>query len=97
MPLLWRQQSWLSSHHGKAFSMNMNVGRGWILAGLLIFTAGTAGLAGAGLAQGGQMLHNMHGMPGHGSMMAMDPAAISLLEREQSGPLLRLWNFTGQV
>jgi probable phosphoglycerate mutase len=32
-----------------------------------------------------------------GSVLAMDPAAISLLEREQSGPLLRLWNFTGQL
>lgn len=33
----------------------------------------------------------------HGSVLAMDPAAISLLEREPAGPLLRLWNFTGQV
>lgn len=31
-----------------------------------------------------------------GSALAMDPAAISLLEREAQVPLLRLWNFTGQ-
>jgi hypothetical protein len=27
----------------------------------------------------------------------MGPAAISLLESEHGGPLLRLWNFTGQL
>ncbi len=32
-----------------------------------------------------------------GSVLALDPAAISLLEREPEAPLLRLWNFTGQV
>jgi broad specificity phosphatase PhoE len=32
-----------------------------------------------------------------GSVLPMDPAAISLLEHETGGPLLRLWNFTGQV
>lgn len=31
------------------------------------------------------------------SRLPMDPAAICLLEREPTGPLLRLWNFTGQV
>lgn len=31
-----------------------------------------------------------------GSALPMDPAAISLLERESDGPLLQLWNFTGQ-
>lgn len=31
------------------------------------------------------------------SRLPMDPAAICLLEREASGPLLRLWNFTGQL
>lgn len=34
---------------------------------------------------------------GLGSVLPLDPAAISLLEREPAGPLLRLWNFTGQV
>lgn len=29
-----------------------------------------------------------------GSVLPMDPAAISVLQREASGPLLRLWNFT---
>ena len=33
----------------------------------------------------------------HGSILPMDPAAISLLEREPAGPLLRLWNFTGEL
>lgn len=33
----------------------------------------------------------------HGSILPMDPAAISILEREAGGPVLRLWNFTGQV
>ena len=33
----------------------------------------------------------------YGSVLAMDPAAISLLGREPGGPLLRLWNFTGQL
>jgi probable phosphoglycerate mutase len=33
----------------------------------------------------------------HGRVLPMDPAAISLLEREPAGPLLRLWNFTGQL
>jgi broad specificity phosphatase PhoE len=33
----------------------------------------------------------------HGSILPLDPAAISVLEREPSGPLLRLWNFTGQL
>lgn len=32
-----------------------------------------------------------------GSVLAMDPAAISLLEREAEGSLLRLWNFTGPL
>jgi probable phosphoglycerate mutase len=30
-----------------------------------------------------------------GRTLPMDPAAISTLEREPNGPLLRLWNFTG--
>ncbi|MHB1834956.1 MAG: histidine phosphatase family protein [Solirubrobacteraceae bacterium] len=29
-----------------------------------------------------------------GAMLPLDPAAISVLEREAAGPLLRLWNFT---
>ncbi len=29
-----------------------------------------------------------------GSGLAMDPTAISVLEREAAGPLLRLWNYT---
>jgi broad specificity phosphatase PhoE len=33
----------------------------------------------------------------HGSVLPMDPAAISVLECEPGGPLLRLWNFTGQL
>lgn len=53
--------------------MNRNLGRRWVLAGVLAVTAGTAGLAGAGLAQTGQAMHGMHG---HGGMMAMDPAAM---------------------
>lgn len=32
-----------------------------------------------------------------GSVLAMDPAAVCLLERGPSGPLLRLWNYTAQV
>ncbi|MBV8734485.1 MAG: histidine phosphatase family protein [Solirubrobacterales bacterium] len=32
-----------------------------------------------------------------GRALPMDPAAICLLEREPAGPLLRLWNYTGQV
>ena len=32
-----------------------------------------------------------------GGVLPMDPAAISLLDRETGGPLLRLWNFTGQL
>lgn len=32
-----------------------------------------------------------------GSVLPMDPAAICLLEREPAGPLLRLWNYTGQI
>ncbi|HWE34729.1 MAG TPA: histidine phosphatase family protein [Solirubrobacteraceae bacterium] len=31
-----------------------------------------------------------------GSALAMDPAAISVLEREAAGPLLRLWNYTAE-
>ncbi len=31
-----------------------------------------------------------------GSVLSMDPAAISLLEREPGRQLLRLWNFTGR-
>lgn len=31
------------------------------------------------------------------SALPMDPAAVSLLEREGAQPLLRLWNFAGQV
>lgn len=30
-----------------------------------------------------------------GAGLALDPGAISLLEREADGPLLRLWNYTG--
>ena len=33
----------------------------------------------------------------HGGVLPMDPAAIALLEREPGGPLLRLWNYTGQI
>ena len=33
----------------------------------------------------------------HASILPMDPAAVSLLEREADGPLLRLWNYTGQL
>lgn len=32
-----------------------------------------------------------------GSVLPMDPAAISMLQLESSGPLLGLWNFTGQL
>lgn len=53
--------------------MNGYFGRGWMLAGLLAATAGTAGLAGAGWAQGGPALH---GMRGHSGTTAMDPAAM---------------------
>lgn len=31
-----------------------------------------------------------------GSGLAMDPAAISVLERETAGPLLRLWNYSAE-
>jgi broad specificity phosphatase PhoE len=31
-----------------------------------------------------------------GSGLAMDPAALSILEREAAGPLLRLWNYTSK-
>jgi broad specificity phosphatase PhoE len=31
-----------------------------------------------------------------GSVLPMDPAAISLLGHESAGPLLQLWNFTGE-
>jgi periplasmic protein CpxP/Spy len=49
--------------------MNRFFGRHWIVAGMLTFTAASAGLAGAGLAQSG------HGMPMmHGGMS--DPAAM---------------------
>ena len=56
--------------------MNRIWGRRWLLAGVLAVTAGAAGLTGVAVAEGGQMLHVMHGMPGHGDMMAGDPAAM---------------------
>lgn len=56
--------------------MNRNWGRRWMLAGALLVTAGIAGLTGVAVAGGGQMLHGMHGMAGHGNMMAADPAAM---------------------
>jgi broad specificity phosphatase PhoE len=34
---------------------------------------------------------------GLGARLPMDPAAISILEREDGTPLLRLWNFRGQL
>ncbi|MDT8760240.1 periplasmic heavy metal sensor [Sphingomonas psychrotolerans] len=46
--------------------------RGWILAATFALTAGTVGLAGAGLAQSGQGMARMHRM--HGGMA--DPAAM---------------------
>lgn len=48
-----------------------------MLAGALVVTAGVAGLGGAAVAENGQMLHVMHGMPGHGDMMSSDPAAMA--------------------
>jgi broad specificity phosphatase PhoE len=32
-----------------------------------------------------------------GSVLPLDPAAISVLERESAAPLLRLWNFTAHA
>lgn len=54
--------------------MNRNLGR--LLAGLLAVTAGTAAIAGAGLAAGHPAPHEMLGMSRHGGMAAMDPAAM---------------------
>lgn len=48
-----------------------------MLAGALVATAGVAGLAGVALAENGQMVRVMHGMPGHGDMMPSDPAAMA--------------------
>ncbi|HSI18909.1 MAG TPA: periplasmic heavy metal sensor [Sphingomonas sp.] len=56
--------------------MNGNWGRGWMLAGALVVTAGVAGLAGVAVAEHGPMIHVMHGMPGHGDMPS-DPAAMA--------------------
>ena len=53
--------------------MNRHFGRGWMLAGMLVITAGSAGIAGAGWAQDGKALHGMHG---HGSGAAIDPAVM---------------------
>jgi len=47
-----------------------------MLAGALVVTAGVAGLTGVAVAENGQMIHVMHGMPGHGGM-ASDPAAMA--------------------
>jgi Spy/CpxP family protein refolding chaperone len=63
--------------HRKALTMNRIWGRRWMLAGALVVTAGVAGLGGAAVAENGQMLHVMHGMPGHGDMMSSDPAAMA--------------------
>ena len=57
--------------------MSRNLGRGWMLAGALVVTAGVAGLAGVAVAENGSMIHVMHGMPGHGGMMGGDPAAMA--------------------
>nr|WP_299849175.1 periplasmic heavy metal sensor [Sphingomonas bacterium] len=57
--------------------MNRNWGRGWMLAGALVVTAGVAGLTGVAVAEHGPMIHVMHGMPGHGDIMASDPAAMA--------------------
>jgi len=53
--------------------MTRKLASGWVLTGLLAATAATAGLAGAGLAHSGSM---MHGIIGHAHMMAADPAAM---------------------
>ena len=57
--------------------MNRNWGRGWMLAGALVVTAGVAGLTGAAVAENSPMIRVMHGMPGHGDMMSNDPAAMA--------------------
>ncbi len=53
--------------------MNKIWGSRWMLAGALVVTAGTAGLAGVAAAENGLM---QHGMRGHGNMMAANPAAM---------------------
>jgi Spy/CpxP family protein refolding chaperone len=52
--------------------MNRISGRRWMLAGLLAVAVGAAGVAGSGLAQGGQAVRAMHG--GHDQMTG--PAAM---------------------
>jgi protein CpxP len=54
--------------------MNKDMGRGWMLVALLGVTAGTAGVAGAALAEGGGMMQAMHHLTSHG--MPMDAAAM---------------------
>lgn len=61
----------------KALTMNRNWGRGWMMAGALVVTAGVAGLTGVAVAENAPMIHMMHGMPGHGGMMSSDPAAMA--------------------
>jgi periplasmic protein CpxP/Spy len=68
--------------------MNRYLGRSWMLAAVLAVTAGTAGLAGAAWAQGAQAVHGTHGMHGHGSMAAMDPAAMDAHFDEMVASLL---------
>jgi len=55
--------------------MNVIFGQRWMLAGMLAFTAATAGLAGAGLAQSGHAMAGMHMMHDMHAGMA-NPAAM---------------------
>lgn len=57
--------------------MNRKWGRGWMMAGALVATAGVAGLTGVAVAENAPMIQVMHGMPGHGDMMSNDPAAMA--------------------
>jgi len=57
-------------------------GRRWMLAGVLAFTAATAGLAGAGLAQSGHGMAGMHMMHAmHGDPAAMDAHIDAMLSK----------------
>ena len=61
--------------------MNGILGRGWMLAGVLALTAGTAGFAGAAFAQGGMHMHMMHGMhDGMPNAAAMDAHIDAMLK-----------------
>ena len=76
----------MTQHDDETGKGRKRLSQGWLLAGVLVLTAGVAGAAGAGVAS----VHGLHGMHAmiHGGQSHMDPAAMDAHFDEMIGQVL---------